>query len=171
MILFNRIRLRAIEVEDRVIYHKWINDSETNFWRGLYHPMSLAEVTERLEELKRPSSEQISLVIEAENSEPIGLVGLRNICLRSRRAEIWIYIGEKKYWNQKFGQEALSALIKYAFDEMNLHRVWLECDPDFKLSVKCYEHVGFCIEGRLKDGYFRHGKYRDTIVMGIVNTN
>lgn len=170
MISSQRLNFRAIENRDVAHYQRWINDSETNFWRGLYHPMSLVEAAEALETLKNSSQSQISLLIETKEFEQIGLVGLRGICPRSRRAEIWIYLGEKKIWNQKYGQEAIATLVNYAFEEMNLHRIWLECDPEYEQSVKCYSKVGFVLEGKLRDGYFRHGRYRDTIIMGLVNS-
>ncbi len=40
MITGKNVFLRAIETEDAYSYHNWINDLDTNFWRGLYHPMS-----------------------------------------------------------------------------------------------------------------------------------
>lgn len=169
MISNSRVKLRAIEETDANHYYNWINDPITNHWRGLHHPLSSTEALADLKKLKITSSSEISLTILTNEEKPIGLVGLRSICSRSRRAEIWIYIGDKNYWNQKFGQEVISTLVRYAFEEMNLHRIWLECDSNFMSAIKCYEKVGFIREGQLKDGYFRHGKFHDTTIMGIIN--
>ncbi len=168
MITSSRIKLRAIENQDSSFYYNWINDNETNKWRGLYHPMASDDVESAISSLKKADPTKLSLMILNENNAPIGIIGLRGICARSRRAEIWVYIGEKGFWNNGYGQESLSTLVKYSFEEMNLHRIWLECDPEFSPAVKCYENVGFQKEGILKDGYYRRGKFRDTMMMGLI---
>jgi RimJ/RimL family protein N-acetyltransferase len=111
------------------------------------------------------------VAIEADTegkSSFIGFVGLRGICPRSRRAEIWIYIGDKAFWGKGLGQEATTALCRHAFEEMNLHRVWLELDPENVGAKKCYEKAGFVLEGTLRQAYYRRGKYRDTCMMGLL---
>jgi RimJ/RimL family protein N-acetyltransferase len=168
MITSKRIKLRAIEESDATAYFNWINDPETNFWRGLYPPISTDNALAEIKVLKQNDSTKFTLSIVDSDEKLIGIVGLRRICTRSRRAEIWIYIGEKNFWSKGYGQEALSSLVDYGFDEMNLHRIWLECNPEFTQAVRCYEKVGFEKEGILKDGYYRRGQYRDTMMMGLI---
>ena len=168
MIKGTRIIIRGIEESDASFYHDWINDQETNFWRGLNHPSSFESSLNELKKYRSTNLSSITFTITAEDEKPIGLIGVRGICNRSRRCEIWIYLGDKSYWNKGYGQETLSLMIKYLFDEMNFHRVWLECDPEFESAVRCYEKVGFLKEGILKDGYFRRGRYRDTMIMGLI---
>ena len=35
-------------------------------------------------------------------------------------------------------------------------------------GIRAYEKAGFRVEGRLRQDCFRHGRYWDTIVMGIL---
>ena len=167
MIRGKKISLRAIEAEDVTRYHGWINDSETNQWRGLYHPTSREEAAEWIEQQRQERHDNLSLSIEIDG-EHIGFIGLRGICARSRRAEIWIYIGSKPHWGQGIGQDSIETLCRYAFIEMNLYRIWLECNPDFIPVVRCYEKVGFIEEGRPRKAYFRNGEFRDTCIMGLL---
>ena len=168
MIRGEQLLLRAIESGDFNHYHSWINDEETNQWRGLYHPTSLEEATRWIEEQRKPSSDKLSLAISYGAGELIGFIGLRGICARSRRAEIWIYIGSKNHWNKGIGYDAIQALCDYAFSEMNLFRLWLECNPEFVPVVRCYERAGFIEEGRLRKAYYRQGQFRDTCIMGLL---
>ncbi len=167
MIRGQKILLRAIETEDTVRYHAWINDEETNQWRGLYHPTSKEESKEWIEQQKVKRPDILSLAIEI-TGEHVGFIGLRSIDPRSRRAEIWIYIGSKPHWSQGVGQDSIQTLCDYAYQQMNLHRIWLECNPDFTPVVRCYQKVGFAEEGRLRDGYYRDGKFRDTCIMALL---
>jgi ribosomal-protein-alanine N-acetyltransferase len=168
MIRGNVVSLRAIEQADASRYYGWINDEETNLWRGLYHPMSLEEATAWISNQRTKNPEFLSLSIEAASGEHIGFIGLRGICARSRRAEIWIYIGAKTFWNQGIGEDSIRTLCNYAFVEMNLVRIWLECDPEFAAGLSCYLKVGFQKEGTHRKGYFRNGKFRDTCTMALL---
>ncbi len=59
-------------------------------------------------------------------------------------------------------------LLKLAFDEMNLHRVWLHVFPDNEGAIACYLKCGFREEGRLRQEVFQGGRYYDVIVMGVL---
>lgn len=172
MIQGKQIKLRAIEPGDAEHYFEWINDAETNQWRGLYHPTSKSEAGAWIEKHALPRADQLTFAIETRTKENaqtlIGLIGLRGICSRSRRAELWIYIGDKNQWGARYGQDCIATLGDYAFSEMNLFRIWMECDPAYLAAVKCYEKVGFVKEGTLRKAYYRRGEYRDTCMMGLL---
>lgn len=168
MIKSDQITLRAFEKEDYIKYNQWINDPETNYWRGNYPPQSLSKSQDDLNEFLNDSKNLTLAIISNNTNQFIGLIGLRSICYRSRRCEIWIYIGDKTYWNQGYGSNSLKALIDYAFNELNLHRIWLECDANYDSAIRCYLKVGFVKEGILKDGYYKRGKYHDTMIMGLI---
>lgn len=169
MIVNNTICLRAIEETDYIEYNKWINDAETNYWRGNYPPETQMQSKLQLQQWSDKSNTQLCFAILTPSKKLIGFIGLRGICSRSRRAEVWIYIGDKSEWGKGHGKSALDLLINYSFNELNLHRLWLECDPNHKSGVACYEKVGFVKEGIHRDGYFKRGRYHDTIVMGLIN--
>ena len=172
MIKLNNITLRAVAEADADSYFKWINDSETNFYRGLYPPTSEAVAKAWVQEQINQTTEKLSFAVETNepgtSRELAGFIGLRGICGRSHRAEMWIYLGDKEKWGRGYGQNAISALCQYAFTDMNLHRLWLECDPEHAAGVRCYEKVGFVREGTQRDGYYRRGQFRDTIIMGLL---
>lgn len=171
MISGEKSTLRSLEQRDASEYHKWINDPETNYWRGLYHPMSENDAAIWVERESHADSGRLTLGVQTLDGKFVGVIGLRGICGRSRRAEIWIYLGDKRIWKKGIGTDAISTLCDYAFEEMNLHRVWLECDQNNIAAIRCYEKCGFRIEGTLRDGYFRHGRFRDTTIMGRLRTD
>lgn len=168
MIRGKTIQLRAIEESDLQSYYSWINDEETNQWRGLYHPTSLEDAKEWIAKHREKETNKLSLALESSNGDLIGFVGLQAICQRSRRAEVWIYIGSKEHWGQGIGEDTIRTLCDYAFREMNLYRIWLECNPEFQNVVRCYEKVGFQQEGVLRKAYYRNGEFRDTCIMALL---
>lgn len=171
MITEGKVLLRALDVSDAQHYYAWINDPETNLWRGLYHPTSIDEAQRWLLNHQIPNSSCLTFAIinkTTNDQSPIGFIGLRDICNRSRRSEIWVYVGDKSSWGKGFGSAAMGCLIKYAFLEMNLNRIWLECDPEHKAAIRCYEKVGFIQEGMLRQSYYRRGCYRNSAIMAIL---
>ena len=172
MIHYKRISLRALVASDATTYEQWINDEETNFWRGLYHPTSSIDATKWVAQQSEQQADRFAFAVDVKDKDgrvrPIGFVGMRGINGRSARAELWIYIGDKSCWSEGFGGEVITALCQYAFDEMNLFRIWLETNPEHEGAMRCYEKVGFVREGTLRQAYYRRGKYRDTCIMGLL---
>ena len=162
--------LRAIEPSDADEYFKWINDESTNFYRGNYSPTSFADCRQALEDFAATPNSLTLIIAAGDGQTTLGLVGLRGICLRSRRAETWVYIGDPAQWGKGYATDAMRVLLGYAFDSLNLHRIWLECDPKNTGAVKVYERLGFLREGIHRDGYFKRAEYHDTITMGLVRT-
>ncbi len=168
MIQGEKITLRAIESGDAPKYHQWINDEASNATRGLYLPTSFKDAQAWIDARTSPTQDSLWLALEIPDKAIIGFVGFRNMCSRSRRAEITIYIGDKSEWRKGYGKDAFNTLCRFGFESLNLFRIWLECDAEYARIVNAYEQVGFVQEGRLRKSYFRHGSYRDTLVMGLL---
>ena len=82
--------------------------------------------------------------------------------------EIGIVIGEKEYWNQGYGTEAIVTVLRFMFTEMNLHRVMLRVFDFNHRAQRCYEKCGFVLEGRLRQSFYHQGQYCDELVMGLL---
>jgi hypothetical protein len=59
-------------------------------------------------------------------------------------------------------------VLRFAFHQMNLNRVSLEAFESNERALACYRKCGFREEGRLRQDRFKHGRYYDTIVMGVL---
>ncbi len=63
------------------------------------------------------------------------------------------YIFHPKYQNKGYATEATQAMIKYAFSELDAHRVVIHCSPDNIASWKVAEKCGLRREGIFKKSY------------------
>ena len=128
MIYGKRLRLRALERSDLALFVQWLNDPEVTENLLVGHPFSMdAEIQWYEAMLKRPSFER-PLVIEIQQDSDwkmIGNLSLMDLDWQHRSAELGIVIGEKSAWNHGYGTEAIQLLVKHAFEELNLHRIWL----------------------------------------------
>jgi RimJ/RimL family protein N-acetyltransferase len=59
-------------------------------------------------------------------------------------------------------------LLDYAFNQLNLHRVWLRVIEDNERAIHIYEKIGFQHTGRLRQCVFKQGYYQDLLLMDIL---
>jgi len=92
-------------------------------------------------------------------SKFVGVTGLYDPyeVYRSYEFRIIIFAGEEL--GKGIGQEATWMVTDYAFRRLNSHRVWLGVNEENAGAVKCYENVGYKLEGVLRDAIYCYGKY------------
>ncbi|HIP95838.1 MAG TPA: N-acetyltransferase [Anaerolineae bacterium] len=170
MILGQKVRLRAIERDDLPTFVRWFNDPEVRHYLTAYMPMSLAEEEKWFEgQLQKQDGRIFAIeVIDGDQPVHIGNVGIHDVDWKNRAAEVGIVIGEKDYWGKGYGTDALKTLLRFAFQEMNLHRVQLRVHDYNARALRCYEKCGFQHEGRQRQALFRDGEYHDVLLMGIL---
>lgn len=110
----------------------------------------------------------VFLIYEKKTKKPIGYAGLYDINWIARKAEFRILIGEKLSWGKGYGTQATELVTYYAFDRLNLNRVYLGYTSANKGAGKVYENAGYKHEGLLKDDIYRNSTYYDTVRMGIL---
>ncbi len=167
MIKGEKVRLRAIERGDIPVFVRWFNDPEVLQYLSLYMPMSAAE-EERWFERQLDAQDRKVLAIETAEGVHIGNIGLHDIDWKNRQAELGIAIGEKAYWGLGYGSDAIRTLLRFAFAEMNLHRIYLRVFDDNKRAIHCYEKCSFKLEGRLRECVYKDGQYHDQLLMSIL---
>jgi RimJ/RimL family protein N-acetyltransferase len=170
MIVGERVRLRPIEREDLPRYVRWFSDPEVRRHLLLYLPFSLAQEERWFENLlnRLEKGDDVLLAIETADGVHIGNIGLHSIDWKNRSTELGIAIGEKEYWGQGYGTDAIRTLLGLAFEEMNLHRVFLRVDIDNERGIRCYEKCGFHRDGTLREAIFREGQYHDQLMMSVL---
>jgi len=173
MIYGERIRLRAIEREDVPRFVGWLNDQEVRQHLKLRLPLSMTEEEAWFVSVQQRPPEERPLTIEIKTPtgwRAIGNIGLTNINWYDRSAEVGIFIGEKQYWNQGYGREAMRLMLRHAFNTLNLNRVGLHVYETNQRGIRSYENVGFVHEGRLRQGRYQDGKFVDVILMSILRS-
>jgi ribosomal-protein-alanine N-acetyltransferase len=85
----------------------------------------------------------------------------------AQSASLGYWIG-RPYARQGYMAEALTAVLDFAFDELNLHRVEAACLPENVASQGLLRKVGFREEGYAR-GYLRiNGMWQDHVLFGIL---
>jgi diamine N-acetyltransferase len=173
MIFGKRVRLRGIEREDLPRFVRWLNDPEVLQGLMLVAPLSLAQEERWFQStLERPVEEQPLVIDAGQGSDwiPIGNIAFQHIDWKNRLAEVGIFIGEKRFWNQGFGSEAMRLLLRYGFHTLNLNRIFLRVYETNLRAIHSYEKAGFVLEGRLRQGHFLEGNFIDVLMMSVLSS-
>jgi ribosomal-protein-alanine N-acetyltransferase len=99
----------------------------------------------------------------------IGTIGFWRIEVENFRAEIG-YLLDKTQQGKGLMSEAIRAVVKYGFEEINLHSIEGRVDPKNEASLRILEINGFEREGLLKENYFFEGKFEDSVIFSRFNT-
>ncbi|KON89493.1 GNAT family acetyltransferase [Sporosarcina globispora] len=103
-----------------------------------------------------------------EANELIGYAELNGILWPHRTGWITIAIADVTKWGKGYGKEAMQCLIRYAFMELNLHRLQLTVFSYNIRAITLYESLGFKREGRYREFLERDGKRHDMYLYGLL---
>ncbi|WP_454053113.1 GNAT family N-acetyltransferase [Clostridium sp. Marseille-Q7071] len=67
-----------------------------------------------------------------------------------------------------YGKEAMIALLKYAFEDRNINRFWLDVYPDNLIGIRLYEGLGMHRDGVLRQSYKSKRGYLDQIIYSML---
>jgi len=84
---------------------------------------------------------------------------LKNIDYLNKKAEYYIFIGNKNYWGRGIGIIATKKFLNYIKQHLKLHKIYLHVDWSNFVAKKLYKKVGFIKEGILKGELLREKKY------------
>lgn len=99
----------------------------------------------------------------------IGVAALHHISEADRSARYRIGIFDPTLHSKGIGTEATMLVLKYAFEDLQLHRVDLLVLDYNKRAIRCYEKCGFRCDGILRESAFIEGKYYSDRIMSILD--
>lgn len=85
------------------------------------------------------------------------------------RARYAVGLFEPTVWGRGLGTEITQLVLRYAFDELTLHRVDLRVLQYNNRAISCYEKCGFIQEGLEREGALIEGKYETDVFMSILD--
>ena len=129
----------------RFIGHRWAT--------ALYQEV---DVLKRFGESKR----DVFWMIDADG-ETVGATGIHQIDWQSAHGTTGIIIGAKEKWRTGIASEAMALRTRYAFRELNLHKLTTEVFVDNPASRRALEKNGYRTVGVHREHFFTHGRWHD----------
>jgi len=167
------VHLKAVDTQVMAeAFSRWAQDSE--YWRLLAsdpsHSFSVKSTKEWLEkeQSKDPPGFYMFAIHTLDDDKLIGEIGLDAVELPHMETFVGIGLGERETWGKGFGTDAMRIILRYAFSELNLHRVSLTVFEYNPRAIQSYIKAGFVEEGRVRGFLHRAGRRYDLIFMGIL---
>ncbi len=159
------IAIRKFQEKDIPYKVQWINDKENN--KYLHYDLPLREdKTKVWFKNIQNRNDRRDYTITC-NDKPVGLIGLLNIDEKNRKAEYYICLGGDKYKGKGIAGIATDLLIKKAYEELRLIRIYLYTEVGNVQAQRFFEKVGFKREGLLKNDLIYNERKIDRYIYGL----
>lgn len=161
------LRLMTYEDTDDIVNWRNKDSIRKNF---IYQGLFTKESHENWIKTKVETGDVVQMMIcEITTDKAVGSVYIRDIEQYHHKAEYGIFIGEDSARGKGYGTAAAKLMVRYCFEELGLHRLFLRAYADNMQAIRSYEKAGFVKEAYLRDDVYVGGQYRDIVLMGIIN--
>ncbi|OGU00549.1 MAG: hypothetical protein A2X80_01715 [Geobacteraceae bacterium GWB2_52_12] len=162
------IYLRKLEATDLERAWVWINDPGVYLKIGSQVPVSKSAQLKWFERTDQSADKIILAICIKESDAHVGNVSLDSIENRHRTARLSIFVGDTEQRGKSIGSRAIRLLADYAFNFLNLNRVWCKATSGDHQIIHFYESLGFKIEGVMRQHEYIDGNYVDKMIFGLL---
>ncbi|MCK5707864.1 MAG: GNAT family N-acetyltransferase [Candidatus Aureabacteria bacterium] len=171
MIIGKKACLCAVEREDLKELLDWRNRPDFRQYFREYRELNISqqEVWFTNKVMNDPNTLMFA-IRDSQNKQLLGCCGLVYINWISRHADLSLYVGfENAYIDDKgLAEEACHLLIKYAFYELGLNKIWTEIyDFDTK-KQNLYKKLDFHQDAILREHYFYKEQWHDSFILSLL---
>jgi len=154
----NSVYLKKLSAQDNLVnYLDMVNDKD-----NVHMITGLGKTTLDKEDLKNVINNYNGQLfgIYNPNDQHVGNIGLSNFHQINRSCSFGI-IMSSKYKKQGYALEGSIISLNHAFQNLNIHRVYLDVVTKNIPAIKLYDKLGFVFEGRMREAYWNQGQYHD----------
>lgn len=162
-----QIELRAVEPEDLDLLYRWENNASLWKYGCTIAPFSRYLLKQYIEHYSADIARDNQLrliVVKKEDRQPIGIIDCFDYDATHRRAAIGILI-DPLCTRQGFGRDALETFMRYAFEVLFLHQLYVHIPLCNTASIALFKSCGFCESGRLADWVRLPEGYTDALLL------
>jgi len=159
------VDLRPLQVSDGALTFSWRNANRARFLNA--GACSIEQQEKWIAD--RPASEY-NFIIQLKNAHPIGMLSLVSVNKINRHAETGRFLigDEDAAKGVPAAVEAMKLLYEFAFNKLNLMRLYGTVASGNSRMVKWQKYLGMKEEGRMRSHYFIDGEWHDAIILGLL---
>lgn len=163
-----RLIIRDHQEDDLSAYHNLLTNA-TVMRKHSETSQSLEQTKERLERAIEQNSmlQRKEYFFCIEDRETVGYIGeigltITDFTPAGKLAKVGYFI-HNSYWGQGYTTEALRAVVRYAFEEIDVYRISAGCLKENKPGRRVLDKTGFVQEGDFKEYQWHDGKLKDRV--------
>ncbi|WP_207955433.1 GNAT family N-acetyltransferase [Segetibacter sp. 3557_3] len=152
MFVTERLVLRSVIPEDLESVYKGLSHPEVIRYYGVsYDSMESARDQMKFyDDLESQHTGKWFAICSSNEAKFYGACGLNNLNRQHKKAELGFWL-LPQYWHQGIISEALPEIIRYGFNELDLHRLEAFVEVGNGNSKKALTKQGFNLEGTMID--------------------
>jgi ribosomal-protein-alanine N-acetyltransferase len=165
-----RLTLRLLSMQDLdFVFQHFSDPNVSEFLMDAPPVASMEEAKGIIRAFEHPEEKnRVRWVLERkEDRQVIGTIGFHNWEKNYFHAEIG-YDLSAPCWGQGYMSEALPPVLRFGFEQMQLHRIHGFIYPGNLRSIALMEKFGFTLEGILRDFFYCNGKYYDHALYSLL---
>lgn len=165
---FNGFVIRTFQVGDEASLA--LNANNYSIWemmRDMFpHPYTYDDATEWVKQnlnIEKPFNFAIDI-----DGDVVGCIGIiPGSDIYAKNVQIGYWLG-KNHWNNGIITQAVTWLLPYCFNTLEINKVWASVFAGNKASIKVLQKCGFNHEATLKKNIYKNGKYIDELIFSVL---
>jgi RimJ/RimL family protein N-acetyltransferase len=159
--------LRPLTVNDVTVkYVDWLKDEEvTKYLEIRFGDYSIDELKSYIELFLKDKSKFLFGIFFERNDSHIGNMTIYDVNYKTGTFDIGYLIGDKNHWGTSASTEAILLALKYAFNNLNLRKIFTGVYSNHVKSRFTLKKIGFVEEARLKDRFLFDGETIDEVIV------
>jgi [ribosomal protein S5]-alanine N-acetyltransferase len=149
----------------------YLNDMEqSRYMHAVPYPYTIEDAQRYFKYLDYSRNDKTTYelgIFDNEQDTFIGVISLRTIDFNYQNAEIGYWL-VKEFWKKGYATEAAELIIEYAFEKLDLYRIYATLEKDNVSSLSLLNRLGFEVEGLMKKSVKNKGKFVDRYICGFL---
>jgi RimJ/RimL family protein N-acetyltransferase len=164
----DKIELRPIELTDLSLIQQWRNQKSIQPFVREYRELSNIHIDEWYRSIITNDKFEF-FIIENTDHTPIGVTGLTYIDWINRNADLHLAIYHTQKWiDNIYAPEVLNVMLTYAFNFLNLEKIYAEVYEIDSKKVNFFMSNGFNQDAILRNHYYYNGEYVNSFILSIL---
>jgi ribosomal-protein-alanine N-acetyltransferase len=159
-----RLILRRPTADEAIEFHKVVNNPLIlDMHLGVEYPMTLEEAKGRLGRIPEMIEKEFGYywcVYLKDNDELVGAVYFTQLDKKHKHVELSYWLDDK-HWNKGIMTEAGICVVDWAFQNLDLERIYGMCFTNNPASGRVLENVGMRYEGTSRHEYTKKDQWVD----------
>ena len=158
-----RITVRLYEESDHDLLARWVEDPEGSTFLTTRPEPPRFNTLEALLDTETSKFGIVSL-----DDKPIGALAYLNIDVEQGKAELRKLIGDRAARGHGYARRATQYWIEYGVSTLGLRKIYVNTLDTNLANIRLNEHLGFRIEGLLREEVLLEGEYKDVLRMSLI---
>lgn len=143
--------LKKVEVSDAKVIFETINSQRTYLRKWLPFVDYTREISDTIQFIKAVFRDEETVFTLNYKNNFAGLIGYRSTDISNKKTEIGYWLSEP-YQKKGIVTNAVKALVKHAFNELDINRIEINCATGNVASKHIPQKLGFTLEGIEREG-------------------